>query len=365
MSDIRDWDVDNYVKMINQTLEHKLFYMTPNYTNPDNSENNYYRRGEIPSQTVETNDYGDQYFVVPKLDASSMSAFLSGKYFNINGWDREVFGFPKYILNENTIYTAFELEGNPDDYESYRMAGKQYATIQLENWQMLRYVVDLDYGKTENNVYVSKNLIATAKPEKAIKEQPAETEVPNSMLVNKDFEYYNEKEEKSILESFQRVAISLNLYYDADDIFNFHTCLKSSFITILAGMSGTGKTKLPLQYAEYFKLRGSDKDALENLLFIPVSPAYTEPSDILGFLNPETGCYVHSETGLVNFLIRASQNKNQMYMVIFDEMNLAPIEHYFAPFLSVLEKSKGDRKIKLYEKPKKVDPVPSGKGPAS
>ena len=111
-------------------------------------------------------------------------------------------------------------------------------------------------------------------------------------------------------------------------------------------MSGTGKTKLPMKFAEYFNMTEDDN----TLLFMPVSPSFTEPADILGYLNTNTGLYSSSETRLIEFLKHAMENEDKMHMIIFDEMNLSQIEYWFAPFVSILEKDLGDRKLHLYSK---------------
>ncbi|WP_052356541.1 hypothetical protein [Faecalimicrobium dakarense] len=86
------------------------------------------------------------------------------------------------------------------------------------------------------------------------------------------------------------------------------------------------------------------------LLFLPISPSYTEPEDLTGYLNNTTGLYIASETGLVDLLVHAENNPNKMHMIIFDEMNLSQVEHWFAPFISLLELEPKDRKLKLYSK---------------
>lgn len=63
-------------------------------------------------------------------------------------------------------------------------------------------------------------------------------------------------------------------------------------------MSGTGKTELANLYAEALGL----KDKKSNLKVISVKPSFTEPSDILGFFNHQSGVFMESETGLVSFL---------------------------------------------------------------
>ena len=356
VDDIPFNDGEEYVSRIKELLTGKLFYVVPSYTTREENEGKYYRRGKIPAQQITTDDVGADYLVIPTLDAANVNLFLSGEYFTVQGWNSQIYGTPKYLFYANTLY-AVTLENNPDDPESYRKTEEKYMEYNLGKDMARKYIVYPDPNKSENyfflsKVYFQEPSLAKSKGEEtpSVSEETVieEEEVPAA--IETSHESVAPEKEKSILESFQKFAIQSYLYFDDDDVFNFHTCLKSSFITILAGMSGTGKTKLPSTYARYFRL--SEKN--QNFLFVPVSPAYTEPSDILGFLNPATGKYVQSETGLVNFLMHANQNREQMHMVIFDEMNLAPIEHYFAPFLSILERDSGSKKIKLYEKNESV-----------
>jgi AAA domain (dynein-related subfamily) len=152
-----------------------------------------------------------------------------------------------------------------------------------------------------------------------------------------------ELKEHNFVYRLDYLARQQKLSYELEDLINFHTSLKTSRMTILGGMSGTGKTQLAYLYAQALGLKTSD-----NLLVIPVKPSYTEPSDILGFLNPQTGVYSESETGLVSFLKKAQNNKDKLYMVIFDEMNLGQVEHYFSDFISILELPGVDQTLQLF-----------------
>lgn len=76
-----------------------------------------------------------------------------------------------------------------------------------------------------------------------------------------------------------------------------------------------------------------------NWLFITVRPDWRDSKSLLGYFDPLTGTYVW--TDFLRFLVRAAQsyqNKEDVaWFVILDEMNLAPVEYYFADLLSVLE----------------------------
>lgn len=161
-----------------------------------------------------------------------------------------------------------------------------------------------------------------------------------------------EKEEYNVeaffLEQFKKNAINKGLFYSDEDLYNFHICMKTNLLTIIGGMSGIGKSQLALVYADTLGMSYG-----REVLMLPISPAYTEPNDILGYLNPNTGIYNESETGLVRLLLEAEKedarkDDSKMFIVIFDEMNLAQVEHWFSPFISLLEVSDDKRYIQLF-----------------
>lgn len=134
----------------------------------------------------------------------------------------------------------------------------------------------------------------------------------------------------------------LQLTYNIEDLYNFHTCVKSGGLTILAGMSGTGKSQLVQTYQRSLGLKD------DQFLFIPVSPTWTDDADILGYVDMMKNYYRPASTGLVDLLKRAEERPNESFIICFDEMNLARIEHYFSQFLSVLERDEEVRELTLY-----------------
>ena len=147
--------------------------------------------------------------------------------------------------------------------------------------------------------------------------------------------------ETAFLDRLVRAAKSRGLLYTTKDLINFHTALKVSCLVILAGMSGTGKSGLVRLYADAMGL------PREQAVMIPVRPSWMDDSDILGYLDMKNMIYRPADTGLAELLIEASRHPEKMYIVCFDEMNLARAEHYFAQFISVLEKEE-DPVIRLY-----------------
>jgi hypothetical protein len=156
-------------------------------------------------------------------------------------------------------------------------------------------------------------------------------------------EVIREASESTFLGNLSDNAILEGLFFDQTDLVNLHLSLKTNMLTIIGGMSGTGKSQLALLYGETLGLEFGTQ-----LKMLPISPSYHEPGDILGFMNPTTGVYQESETGLVSLLMEAQSNPEQMYMFIFDEMNLAQVEHWFSPFISLLELEESKRLLRLY-----------------
>lgn len=126
------------------------------------------------------------------------------------------------------------------------------------------------------------------------------------------------------------------------------TILPKPFI-LLAGISGTGKTRFVREQAIAFS---EDK---ENYCLVSVRPDWHEPSDLLGYITRFSGKPEYVSTKVLDFIIRAwfvaAPDANESgsgdldfntipYWLCLDEMNLAPVEQYFADYLSVLETRK-------------------------
>ena len=134
----------------------------------------------------------------------------------------------------------------------------------------------------------------------------------------------------SLVEGFRSYAASQKgLFYSHADIRAFLSSLSCSKTMILQGMSGTGKTSLPVAFGEYLS---SPTDV------VPVQPTWKERSDVLGYYNEFTGVY--SESQLLKSLYAAS-GTDAIRVVVLDEANIARVEYYFAEFLSLLELPEG------------------------
>ncbi|OMD93556.1 McrB family protein [Paenibacillus odorifer] len=113
---------------------------------------------------------------------------------------------------------------------------------------------------------------------------------------------------------------------------NFYLSLKTKPFVILAGISGTGKTRLVKLFAEALSATGNNGQ----FTLIPVRPDWSDPADLLGYKDL-SGRFKPGPLTEVLVEARKPENQHKPYFICMDEMNLARVEHYFSDLLSVLE----------------------------
>lgn len=148
--------------------------------------------------------------------------------------------------------------------------------------------------------------------------------------------------EIEFIEHLIQVTLDSGLLYEEKDLINFHTAMKVSNLVILQGMSGTGKSRLVQAYGKALGLTEP------HINFIPVRPSWNDDGDLIGYVDSLHMVYRPGDSGLINILKIAEENTDKLYIICFDEMNLARVEHYFSQFLSVLEMEPHRRYLRLY-----------------
>ena len=138
---------------------------------------------------------------------------------------------------------------------------------------------------------------------------------------------------RNIIEYIQKYIAAKGFSYDDSLIKNFYLCLKSKPFVILAGTSGTGKTKLVKLFAEAIGAKYK---------LVPVRPDWSDSSDLFGHLDLN-GRFI--EGALTRFIKEASEHTDKPYILCLDEMNLARVEYYFSDFLSIIETRRFDNGI--------------------
>lgn len=226
-------------------------------------------------------------------------------------------------------YNKFYCEGNNDDALLF-VDHDSYTEIERElektdpNADVIREIIPPEFLR-------STQLYEELKTEKEEKEENPTTSEEDTH--DKEVEF---------MEHFILTTHEMGLQYDEKDLYNFHTAMKTNALTILAGMSGTGKSRLVQAYGRALGLDASQ------LVFVPVRPSWADDTDLLGYVDTKNMLYRPSDTSLVDALFQAQQERNKLFIICFDEMNLSRVEHYFSQFLSVLEMETNRRMLRLY-----------------
>lgn len=157
-----------------------------------------------------------------------------------------------------------------------------------------------------------------------------------------------------IIEGVDKIAInkskSSNQHHSTYT--SFLTALRTKPFMLLAGISGTGKSRIVRKLAQATitenlqRANGytgedfaNDRWTLHsptNFELIQVKPNWHNSMDVIGYLsNIPSPHYVF--TPFVEFIVKAWQHPEVPFFLCLDEMNLAPVEEYFAEFLSAIE----------------------------
>lgn len=119
------------------------------------------------------------------------------------------------------------------------------------------------------------------------------------------------------------------------------TALRTKPFLLLAGISGTGKSQKVQELAFMScpeELREENSTTPGNYCLVEVKPNWHDSTELLGYYSALSGRY--ELTDFIRFTYKALMNHNTPFFLCLDEMNLAPVEQYFAEYLSVLETRK-------------------------
>ena len=120
------------------------------------------------------------------------------------------------------------------------------------------------------------------------------------------------------------------------------TAIKSKPFLLLAGISGTGKSRIVRELARAcWDVESPEYTAHKpkNYEMVQVKPNWHDSSELIGYVSRINGeQYVVGP--FLRFMVKAILDPNTPYFLCLDEMNLAPVEQYFAEFLSVIESRK-------------------------
>lgn len=131
---------------------------------------------------------------------------------------------------------------------------------------------------------------------------------------------------------------------------SFITAIKSKPFLLLAGISGTGKSRIVRELARACWDEGSEEFKAQkptNFEMVQVKPNWHDSSELIGYVSrigadKDGNGVVFVAGDFLKFVARAWEDPEVPYFLCLDEMNLAPVEQYFAEYLSVVESRKAD-----------------------
>jgi len=209
-----------------------------------------------------------------------------------------------------------------DEYGNYKSGAQATVTIELD-------------GREQT--------LATPKLKDLLHIQKEKKNKHNTSSIEQNFKpKHNDQQELQIG--------NLSVYRSTDDgILNYYkyrnaiVATKTKPFLLLAGISGTGKSRIVREFAfkscpEY--LQDQDGTTPGNYCMIEVKPNWHDSTELLGYYSRLGNNPGYQFTKFVKFLVKAKMYPDVPFFVCLDEMNLAPVEQYFAEILSIMETRK-------------------------
>ncbi|MCQ2087255.1 MAG: hypothetical protein MJZ37_04185 [Bacilli bacterium] len=220
------------------------------------------------------------------------------------------------------------------------------------NYELYNAIVEKDKILNLKSTYMG---LGNPADQKANQDVVEEVNSRFPKLVNVDHVYQGkdmsiEKVDRLSLEElcnrFRLFAASrLHLYYKIEPIRQLFAGMATSKLIILEGISGTGKTSLPYALGKFINFDAS---------ICAVQPSWKDRTELIGYYNEFTKKF--NETEFLKSLY-VSGYREDLNIIVLDEMNLARIEYYFAEFLSIMEMPNvNDWKIELIGTTTSSDP---------
>ena len=253
--------------------------------------------------------------------------------------------------NEKLKIEKWELERNLVDQEDLEYDQK-HLQDEIKSLKIRYSAVEADNNKLQETL---KRLNPSYSNPESIKKRLANIKRPISGF--EDFVPRRKETTINELDWLESIRLGIEkhgLIFSYRILCAFHTALKIaewSPLTVLAGVSGTGKSELPKLYSLFGGI---------NFINVPVQPNWDSQESMLGYFNSINNSY--EAQPMLNFLVQSREKQvkgsdkpeddyngldDTVSLVLLDEMNLAHVELYFADFLSKLEQRRAVGKDKL------------------
>ena len=153
-------------------------------------------------------------------------------------------------------------------------------------------------------------------------------------IITDDKQTFNSKEITAVQDYTIEQATSFRPYL---------TAVKSKPFLLLAGISGTGKSRIVRELARACWDVDSEEYKAQkpkNFEMVQVKPNWHDSGELIGYVSRVSGKAEFVAGDFLKFVAKAWEDLETPYFLCLDEMNLAPVEQYFAEYLSVVESRK-------------------------
>ena len=256
----------------------------------------------------------------------------------------------KLKINEDDIYNSFKEFYSKN--ENSKDLQNQKNTLGYENWgkkeyiklakdNPIKYLADKTskYFYKENDLFCISGILEPYIHKKEFIQEfkDAIQSLENRYFkrnnsINEDDNKYMELIEEiipaDIINKVESYIKNQGYNYTYNQLSNLYLSLKTKPFTILAGISGTGKSKIIRLLADSI---GAD------YTLISVRPDWNDSTDLIGYKNLDDK-FIKGQ--LTKTILKAQQNKNKPHLICLDEMNLARVEYYLSDYLSIIESRK-------------------------
>lgn len=158
-------------------------------------------------------------------------------------------------------------------------------------------------------------------------------------------------QKKVSVDAERHISSQTNISLSENKYFTYLTALRTKPFMLLAGISGTGKSRIVREMAkacwkpeddEYWKDKEKQikNNHPRNFCMVQVKPNWHDSSELIGYVTRISGTPEFVPGPFLTFMAKAIKEPEVPYFLCLDEMNLAPVEQYFAEYLSVIESRK-------------------------
>ena len=254
----------------------------------------------------------------------------------------------KLKINEDDIYNSFKEFYSKN--ENAKDLQNQKSTQGYENWGKKEYVklakdnpIKHLVDKTSKYFYKENDLFCISgilEPYIHKKEFIEEFKNAIQSLENRYFKretnkikenedrYYKKIIPVDTINHIENYIKNQGYNYTYNQLSNLYLSLKTKPFTILAGISGTGKSKIIRLFADSINA---------DYALISIRPDWNDATELLGYKNLDDK-FIKGQ--LTKTILKAQKNKNKPHLICLDEMNLARVEYYLSDYLSIIESRK-------------------------